>query len=226
MVSYLMRKGIPIVRCEGWSDYNDELPGGVARSRSLRIEIFDLRKLGKWLPKYRGSNFPLPVQWPDTKYLPLIKRIPIAKWFAFKLGLKIMRMKLTGAKLVSMGSALQARMLLKVLDAGADVRVSTPVVDFVRSASGHIEGAIEQGPFYAVEVFPGDVGTGGGVVIDEKPACWTRAARRFRVSTPPATARPRSSAAAIRARGPASALRSPSATSPPITPCARTRPPE
>ena len=28
-------------------------------------------------------------------------------------------------------------------------------------------GAIEQGPFYAVAMYPGDVGTAGGVVADE-----------------------------------------------------------
>jgi 3-oxosteroid 1-dehydrogenase len=39
--------------------------------------------------------------------------------------------------------------------------------DFHRKDGSHTLGAIEQGPFYAMPVVPGDVGTYGGVVTDE-----------------------------------------------------------
>ena len=75
-------------------------------------------------------------------------------------------------------------------------------------------GSISEGPFYAVPVVPGDVGTYGGVVTDEFAGCCARTARSFPVSMRPASRRPRSWDASIRVPAAASGLRLPSATSP------------
>jgi len=40
--------------------------------------------------------------------------------------------------------------------------------DFYREDGSHTLGPIEEGPFFAAPVVPGDVGTYGGVVTDEK----------------------------------------------------------
>src|SRR3546814_2430694 len=47
MVEYLESKGMPFVRYGGWSDYHDDLPGGLAEGRSLGVQIFNIKKLGK-----------------------------------------------------------------------------------------------------------------------------------------------------------------------------------
>ena len=37
--------------------------------------------------------------------------------------------------------------------------------------------AIDQAPFYAVKIVPGDLGTKGGLVTDERPGCCAPTAR-------------------------------------------------
>jgi 3-oxosteroid 1-dehydrogenase len=48
MVSFLQRKGVKLIRCEGMSDYYDNRPGGNARSRSIEGAPWDGRKLREW----------------------------------------------------------------------------------------------------------------------------------------------------------------------------------
>src|SRR3546814_14611978 len=63
MVEYLESKGMPFVRYGGWSDYHDDLPGGLAEGRSLGVQIFNIKKLGKeWYPKLRRGEFGVPAK--------------------------------------------------------------------------------------------------------------------------------------------------------------------
>lgn len=140
MVSFLIRQGIPMLRCEGWSDYHDELPGGCPRSRSLVTDFFDLRKLGPWLARFRRNAHPYPLNWPDWQQAPLIKRTWKAKLHMMKLGMRLIRMRVTGAQLVGAGSALQARMLQAAVAAGVEIRTKSPVIDLVRDEAGRVTG--------------------------------------------------------------------------------------
>jgi 3-oxosteroid 1-dehydrogenase len=56
MVNFLEAQGIQFHHCEGYSDYNDELPGGKSRGRSIETELFDVRKLGPWQSRLRVSE--------------------------------------------------------------------------------------------------------------------------------------------------------------------------
>ena len=53
-------------------------------------------------------------------------------------------------------------------------------------------GPLEKGPFTAVKIVPGDLGTKGGLLTDEHAACSTSRATSSPASTRPATRRPRS----------------------------------
>ena len=46
---------------------------------------------------------------------------------------------------------------------------------------------IDQAPFYAVKIVPGDLGTKGGLVTDERARVLRPTARSSKGSTPPAT---------------------------------------
>src|SRR5206468_485676 len=104
VVSYLEGKGLPFRRCEGWSDYYDELPGGCARSRSLAMELFDARELGDWNAKLRRGPYDVPLRWPESRWTMLMKRSPRGFLAAMRLALRIAGMKATGKQLVGMGA--------------------------------------------------------------------------------------------------------------------------
>ena len=74
-------------------------------------------------------------------------------------------------------------------------------------------GPIATAPFYALRLYPSDIGTSAGLVTDERRACWIPAAGRYQGFTPAATTCSRSWAAPIPAPGSRSGRRSPSPTS-------------
>ena len=143
MISYLLRKGLKIRRCEGWSDYYDEKPGGCSRSRSLAMELFDARELGDWNAKLRRGPFDIPIRWPESRLAMLMKRTPEGFLGAMRLGLRMASMKVTGKQLVGMGAAIQGRMLQAALRAGVDIRLDSPVRELVEEG-GRIVGVVAQ----------------------------------------------------------------------------------
>ena len=55
MLTFLQRKGVQLVRCEGYSDYYPNAKGGNARGRSVEGVPFDARQLGEWHDKLQPS---------------------------------------------------------------------------------------------------------------------------------------------------------------------------
>jgi len=141
MVGYLEKKGLPFLRCEGWSDYYDELPGGCARSRSLAMELFDARELGPWNIKLRRGPYDIPVRGAESRQAMLAKKTLTGFLAAMRLGLRMAGMKLTGKQLVGMGTAIQGRMLQAALRANVDVRVNSPVEDLIEE-DGRVAGVV------------------------------------------------------------------------------------
>jgi 3-oxosteroid 1-dehydrogenase len=48
MINFLMRKGVRLVRCAGWSDYYPNHKGGNAAGRAVEGIPFDAAELGNW----------------------------------------------------------------------------------------------------------------------------------------------------------------------------------
>jgi len=130
LVSFLMSKGLKFVRDER-PDYYDELPGGSVEGRSLVVPLFDLRKLGAWQDKLRAGPIPLPVQGAEGRLLTLAGRTPRGMLVALRVYFRKYAMRLMGWKLVGLGAALQGRMLEILLRAGINIKLESPVVDFV-----------------------------------------------------------------------------------------------
>jgi 3-oxosteroid 1-dehydrogenase len=164
MIEYLQGKGMPFVRCEGWSDYHDELPGGCPRSRSLAMELFDAAELGpEWNKRLRRGPFDIPVRGNESRRLQLMKRSLTGVGAAITLGFRMLRMKLTGKQLVGMGAAIQGRMLQAALGHGVDIRPETPVRELVEE-NGRITGVIAQrdGRAWRIEARDGVLINAGG----------------------------------------------------------------
>lgn len=117
-----------------YSDYYAHLPGGKAHGRSIEPHIFDLRKLGEWYPLMRKAamdtkGFVMTGQ--DFKHINMITRTMEGKFRSLTLGMRLVRSKLTGAKLASLGQALMARMALSYKEAKGKLWVNTAFEDFM-----------------------------------------------------------------------------------------------
>lgn len=123
----LRRYGVRPERCEGWADYHDELPGGCTRGRSMVADVFDARALGEREPKLRRGPRDIPIKGADMRNLPLVKITSGGRVAAVRFVLRMLRKRLTGAKLVGMGAALQGRIMQAVRNAGNRVELEAPV---------------------------------------------------------------------------------------------------
>ncbi|MFL6700022.1 MAG: FAD-binding protein [Vitreoscilla sp.] len=132
MVDFLEREGMKFVYADGWSDYYDELPGGEPRGRSLLAELFDTRELGAWEPKlsrYKGFNLPVPTdQFPA---LMLAKHTWGGRKAALALVGRMIKGKLTGARLAGAGAAIQGRMLQIALREQLPIWTESPLAELI-----------------------------------------------------------------------------------------------
>jgi 3-oxosteroid 1-dehydrogenase len=165
MVEFLERAGMKFVYADGWSDYYDDLPGGEPRGRSLLAELFDTRELGEWEPRlsrYKGFSLPVPTdQFTD---LMLVKRTLKGKKRAAALAWRLLKGKLTGARLAGAGAAIQGRMLQIALREQLPIWTEAPVTELI------VEGANGRGRVAGIVVHRGGktlrVGARRGVLMN------------------------------------------------------------
>lgn len=132
MVHYLEEKGMPFVRCDGWSDYHDDLPGGMAQSRSLSVEPFNVNELpGDWSAKLRRGLSDLPIRGTEGRNLMLMKRTLKGKLAMVTLGMRIIKGKLLGRQYVGAGTAIQGRMLQMAVRQNIDIRINSGVTGLI-----------------------------------------------------------------------------------------------
>jgi len=164
MIEWLEGKGIPFVRYGGWSDYHDDLPGGMGEGRSFGVELFDINKLGPvWSKRLRVTDFAVAAKRSEAKHLPLIKISWKAKIAAAKIGMRIARNKLLGRKQVGTGAAIQGRMLKMALDHDLDIRINSGVTELIEEG-GRITGVVTQknGKPWRIEAREGVLINAGG----------------------------------------------------------------
>ena len=163
MIDWLRGKGIPMVYCQGWSDYYDEKPGGQPQGRSLGMALFDVRKLGSWRDKLRRNFLRIPVQGVEGHHLILATRTIKGFLTAIKVGARIAKIKLLGTEYAGSGAAIQGWMLYTALKAGIDIRTECPVVDLVVE-NGRVAGVIarQNGKEIRIEARKGVLINAGG----------------------------------------------------------------
>jgi 3-oxosteroid 1-dehydrogenase len=117
LIEYLASKGIPFIRCEGWSDYYDDMPGGCARGRSLMVPLFDATRLGKkWGSLLRRGPVALPLQGTEGWRLQIPYSFDGLR-AAASIAWRVAWQRLRGSELLPVGMALQGRMLEAALKA-------------------------------------------------------------------------------------------------------------
>jgi 3-oxosteroid 1-dehydrogenase len=139
LVAMMEGEGVPLLRCDGYSDYYDTLPGGNARGRALEAEIYNANRLGEWKAKFRPQNFPVPARASEPAKLMLMKVTWEGKMKALEVGWRAVKGKLLGQAVYSAGAALQGRMLEVALRLGCDIRVNAALVD-LETEGGRVTG--------------------------------------------------------------------------------------
>ncbi|WP_458686874.1 3-oxosteroid 1-dehydrogenase [Nocardia tengchongensis] len=119
----------------GYSDYHPEFPGGLAQGRSIEPKIIDGRLLGADLDKINRPTMSAPkgiaITVKDFHDLNMIARTWAGKKTAMKVGAQTALNMIKGAKPLSLGKALAARLWLSLRDAGVPVWLNTPLTDLV-----------------------------------------------------------------------------------------------
>lgn len=134
MVRFLIDRGIPFRRCEGWPDYYDEAPGGVARGRAIEAELFDLHDLGDWAPRLQESPFVpkgLALRMEENASMLAVNRSWGGAVTVARIVARSARGRLQRKLLVNSGPALQGRLLRACLDRHVPLWTNAPVTDLI-----------------------------------------------------------------------------------------------
>ena len=126
MINFLVRKGVRLVRCPGWSDYYPNHKGGNAAGRSVEGVPYDAAALGDWSDKVQPSmakNYGFVVKTNELRAVQYFNRSPRAFAVAMRVFLRTKAARLRRREILTNGASLIGQML-KVL---IDVRGEPPV---------------------------------------------------------------------------------------------------
>lgn len=162
MIDFLIGQNIALARADRfWPDYYDEVPGGCKTSRTVTARYFDKAELGPvWAARLRPGFVSQPAMLSEGFRLAWIGRSWKAKLLLVRIGLRVIAGKLTGKQWVSAGAALQGRLLKAVIDAGAEVRVESPVRELV-TEDGKVTGVVAE-----IDGRPRRIGARLGVLVN------------------------------------------------------------
>ncbi|MEO4053264.1 FAD-binding protein [Solibacillus sp. CAU 1738] len=119
---------------KGYSDYYAHFPGGAPNGRSIEPEIVDLNLLKELQPLLKEptlstKGFTMTGQ--EFHKVNMIMRTTVGKMTSLKLGMRLIKSKLTGAQYASLGLALIARLALAYRDAGGEIWLNAAFKDYI-----------------------------------------------------------------------------------------------
>ncbi|MGR6521223.1 3-oxosteroid 1-dehydrogenase [Rhodococcus erythropolis] len=134
---------------KGYSDYFPEAPGGLASGRSCEPRPFDARALGDDLatlhPPYMKVPLNMVVQQSDYRWLSTGVRHWRGPVRMLRVGMRSLVAKARKKKLIGLGPALMAELMLGVRDAGVTVELGTRLVDLVTDNDRVVGARLESG---------------------------------------------------------------------------------
>lgn len=141
MLRWLEEHGMEWLHTEGWSDYYDDRPGGVTRSRSIGAPLLDARKMGPLFDKLRLGPMVMPLPTDKAGIIGLATRTPRGMLEGMKLLFRMWLVKRRGKPILSFGGALQGRMLMMAEKAGIDMRLNHGITELIEE-NGRITGVV------------------------------------------------------------------------------------
>ncbi len=139
MIEQMEAQGMRYLRCPGYSDYYDLLPGGNAVGRSIQAELFDANRLGAWKSRLRLPYVALPVRTSEGAQLMSAGYSWQGRWMMARVAARYLAGRLSGRQVLGSGGALQGRMLEIALRLGVDIWTGAALED-LDCRNGRVEG--------------------------------------------------------------------------------------
>jgi 3-oxosteroid 1-dehydrogenase len=121
MLTFLLRKGIRLVRCPGWSDYYPNHKGGNAAGRGVEGVPFDAALLGNWSDKVQPAmarNFGFVVLTNELRSVQYFNRAPRAFAVAMRVFARTVAARIRRREVLTNGASLIAQMLKALINLG------------------------------------------------------------------------------------------------------------
>jgi 3-oxosteroid 1-dehydrogenase len=118
----------------GYSDYYPERPGGFGLGRSAEPALFDLRELGPERARMRRAELPahgMVMNSREFRDVSMFTRTLAGKRTAARIGMRLARSMLTGARYAALGEALIGRLRASYADASGVLWLNAPFRDLV-----------------------------------------------------------------------------------------------
>src|SRR6202165_2806119 len=146
MLTFLLRKGIRLVRCPGWSDYYPNHKGGNAAGRSVEGIPYDSAALGDWSDKVQTMaktwNRGFVVKTNELRSVQYFNRSPRAFAVAMRVFLRTRAARLRGREILTNGASLIGQMLKVLIDLRGDPPLWTnTAMDDLIVEGGRVVGA-------------------------------------------------------------------------------------
>jgi 3-oxosteroid 1-dehydrogenase len=121
MINFLIRKGVQLIRCDGWSDYYPNHKGGNASGRAVEGIPFDAARLGSWHDKVQpplAKNYGYVVLTNELRSVQYYNRAPRAFAVATRVFLRTAAARARRRQMLTNGASLVAQMLKVLIDLG------------------------------------------------------------------------------------------------------------
>ena len=121
MINFLIRKGVRLIRCAGWSDYYPNHKGGNEAGRAIEGIPFDAAELGSWHDKVQpplAKNYGYVVLTNELRSVQYFNRSPRAFAVATKVFARTAAARARRAQVLTNGSSLIGQMLKVLIDLG------------------------------------------------------------------------------------------------------------
>ncbi|WP_395395765.1 FAD-dependent oxidoreductase [Novosphingobium sp. BL-8A] len=141
LVALYDARGIPLHRCEDYSDHYDTLPGGHAEGRAVETSQIDAERLGTWRRRIRPQSLPIPARASELARLNRIGTSWEGRLGSARLRWRRLAGKVRAQELFTAGAALQARLLMAALELGAEIRTRAALLG-LESEQGRVTGAM------------------------------------------------------------------------------------
>ena len=119
MINFLLRKGVRLVRCDGWSDYYPNHKGGNAAGRAVEGIPFDAAELGSWSGKVQpplARNYGFVVLTNELRSVQYFNRAPRALAVASRVFLRTAAARIARRQILTNGASLIGQMLKALID--------------------------------------------------------------------------------------------------------------
>jgi len=163
-IDFLRAHGMKLVHAATYSDYHETVyPGGIAGSRAIVPAIFDLNELGEDARRIDYSPDNPPLMTHETGRLGLFGRGWSSKLVVARIGMRMLRNRLFGKKLIGHGNSLQGRLLQIARREKLNIWMETPVTGLL-TQDGRVIGVsvLRGGESVTVEARDGVLLNAGG----------------------------------------------------------------